>query len=50
MAQVGDEDYIFTDGKNKIRVEIDDEWCGLTIGERDLVRIYGEVDRDDKFS
>lgn len=42
MAQVGDEDYIFTDGKNKIRVEIDDdEWRGLTIGERDLVRIYG---------
>lgn len=48
VKQVGDDDYILSDGKNRIRVEIDDDdWNGLRVGKRDSVRIFGEIDRDD---
>jgi uncharacterized protein (TIGR00156 family) len=44
---VGDEKYIFTDGKDSIIIEIDhDVWRGLSVGAADVVVIYGEVDRN----
>ncbi len=43
---LGDEKYVFTDGKDTITVEIDDEdWKGLNVGPDDVVVITGEVDK-----
>ena len=39
--------YLFQDKTGKINIEVDhDKWQGLSIGAKDLVEIYGEVDRD----
>ncbi|OYQ73493.1 YgiW/YdeI family stress tolerance OB fold protein [Wohlfahrtiimonas sp. G9077] len=39
--------YIFSDDTGSITVEIDkDKWRGLTINDKDLVEIVGEVDKD----
>jgi len=43
---LGDEKYTFTDGKETIVVEIDDEdWKGLNVKPEDVVVITGEVDK-----
>ena len=39
------EKYKFSDGKDTIIIEIDDEdWGGLSVGPDETVTIYGEVD------
>jgi uncharacterized protein (TIGR00156 family) len=44
---VGNEKYMFSDGSDTIIVEIDhDLWYGLSVGEADIVVIYGEVDKN----
>jgi uncharacterized protein (TIGR00156 family) len=44
---LGGEKYIFTDATGSVTVEIDnDEWRGLSINEKDLVEIRGEIDKD----
>jgi len=44
---LGDEKYLFSDNTGTIVVEIDDKlWIGLSVGEKDLVEIRGEVDRE----
>jgi uncharacterized protein (TIGR00156 family) len=38
---------MFSDGSDTIIVEIDhDLWYGLSVGESDVVVIYGEVDKN----
>ncbi|WP_096025025.1 NirD/YgiW/YdeI family stress tolerance protein, partial [Campylobacter lanienae] len=45
ISQVGHEKYKFSDGKDTIIIEIDDEdWGGLSVGPDELITIYGEVD------
>ncbi|ABK83319.1 NirD/YgiW/YdeI family stress tolerance protein [Campylobacter fetus] len=45
--QVQHDKYEFTDGKDTIIVEIDDDdWRGLVVGPNDTVSIYGKVDSD----
>lgn len=39
--------YIFSDNTGDITIEIDkDKWRGLTVSEKDLIEIVGEVDKD----
>ncbi len=43
---LGGDKYMFSDGTGSIKVEIDDkDWHGLTVGPKDTVEIYGEVDK-----
>ena len=43
---LGGDKYMFSDGTGSIKVEIDDEdWHGLSVGPKDTVEIYGEVDK-----
>lgn len=45
LSQVAHEKYKFSDGKDTIIIEIDDEdWGGLSVGPDETVTIYGEVD------
>lgn len=47
LKQIGDEKYLFTDGKTEIIVEIDDELLlNITVTPKDKVQITGEVDKD----
>lgn len=47
IRQVAHEKYEFSDGKNSIIIDIDDdEWYGQTIGPNDTIQIYGEVDAE----
>lgn len=47
LRQVGKEKYIFSDGTDEIRVEIDDELlAGKRIDADTTVRIRGEVEKD----
>lgn len=51
IAQVGHEKYKFSDGKDTIIIEIDDDdWYGLTVGPDEVVTIYGEVDGNGVFA
>lgn len=44
---LGDEKYLFSDGKETIIVEIDDEgWQGQNVSPKDTVLIVGEMDKD----
>jgi Uncharacterized conserved protein len=44
---LGGERYTFVDQSGSITIEIDhDDWRGVSVGPEDLVRIYGEVDKD----
>ncbi|MEL0608462.1 NirD/YgiW/YdeI family stress tolerance protein [Vibrio echinoideorum] len=44
---IGDDEYKFTDGKNTIVIEVDDEaWAGLTIAPNDQITIIGNVEKD----
>ncbi|WP_112480188.1 YgiW/YdeI family stress tolerance OB fold protein [Vibrio variabilis] len=44
---LGDEKYQFTDGKNTIVIEIDnDDWRGVDVTPNDTVVITGSVDKD----
>ena len=43
---IGANKYFFADSTGEIVIEIDrDDWRGVTVGENDVVVIYGEVDR-----
>ncbi|MGB4813287.1 MAG: NirD/YgiW/YdeI family stress tolerance protein [Methylophilaceae bacterium] len=47
IKQVGPEKYIFSDGSNEIRVEIDaEDFHGLTVDAKTRVEIIGEVEKD----
>lgn len=47
IQHLGKDKYLFEDSTGKVTVEIDDDnWQGLTVGAKDLVEIYGEVDKD----
>lgn len=47
IKQVGKEKYIFSDGSNQIRVEIDYEvFRGQTVDEKTRVELVGEVEKD----
>ncbi len=47
VKALGDEEYLFSDGKNQIMIEIDDDiWRGLTVSEQDTIIIYGTIDKD----
>ncbi|MFA0439035.1 hypothetical protein BCU70_10085 [Vibrio sp. 10N.286.49.C2] len=44
---LGDEEYQFTDGKNTIVIEIDDnKWAGLHVTPNDSITITGSIDKD----
>ncbi|MBE6448360.1 MAG: NirD/YgiW/YdeI family stress tolerance protein [Alphaproteobacteria bacterium] len=44
---LGGEKYIFTDATGSVTVEIDNEdWRGLSVNEKDVVEIRGEVDKE----
>ena len=44
---LGAEKYLFTDATGSVTVEIDNEdWNGVTVNEKDIVIIKGEVDKD----
>ena len=46
QKKIGDELYLFSDGKETIAIEIDDDdWNGLNVGPDDVVEITGEVDK-----
>lgn len=46
QKKVGDELYLFSDGKDTVIIEIDDdEWNGITVGPDELVQITGEIDK-----
>lgn len=46
QKKIGDELYLFSDGKDTVAIEIeDDDWNGLNIGPDDVVEITGEVDK-----
>lgn len=47
IKQIGDEKYLFTDGKTQIVVEIDDELLlNITVTPKNTVLLTGEVDKD----
>jgi uncharacterized protein (TIGR00156 family) len=47
IQQVSKDKYIFSDGKDQIRVEIDSKvFPGVTVNERTRVRIHGEVEQE----
>lgn len=44
---LGGEKYLFTDATGSVTIEIDNEdWNGVSVNEKDLVVIKGEVDKD----
>lgn len=47
VSSLGNERYEFTDGSGTIIVDIDNEdWMGLSVGPKDKVGVWGEVDKD----
>ncbi|MCK6264513.1 NirD/YgiW/YdeI family stress tolerance protein [Vibrio sp. ZSDE26] len=47
VHSLGDDEYEFTDGKNTIVIDVEDEaWAGLTISPNDKITIMGSVDKD----
>ena len=49
IKQIGDEKYLFTDGKTQIVVEIDDELLlNITVTPQNTILLTGEVDKDFK--
>ena len=47
VESLGDEKYLFSDGKETIIVEIDNEdWAGQDVSAQDFVIIVGEMDKD----
>lgn len=46
VEKVGDEEYIFTDGEARIRIEVDDDEFPQQITPDMTVEIYGEVEDD----
>lgn len=47
LRKVGNEKYIFSDGKSEIRVEIDDKDFPVeSVDEKTLIEIHGEVEKD----
>ena len=47
VREIKDEKYLFTDGKNNIIAEIDDEvWLGLVVTPNDFIEIEGYIDND----
>ena len=45
--QIDNDDYIFTDGTDQIKVEIKNRvWNGLNVGPQDKIRIYGKLDNE----
>ena len=47
VHSLGDDEYKFTDGKNTIVIEVEDEaWAGLTIAPNDKITIVGNVEKD----
>ena len=47
LKKVGNEKYLFSDGKQEIRVEIDDEdFPAIKIGDKMRVEIRGKVESD----
>lgn len=45
IQRMGDEKYLFSDGKDSVIIEIDDEnWGGVDVRATDTVKLYGEVD------
>ena len=47
IEQVGKEKYIFADDSGKIRVDIDnDDFQNITIDEKTVIEIHGEIEKD----
>lgn len=47
VRQIKSEHYEFQDATGTVEIEIDQkDWQGLTVSEKDTLRIKGEVDRD----
>ena len=47
VQSLGGEKYLFRDSTGDIVIEIDhDKWMGLAVSDKDVVTIYGEVDKD----
>lgn len=47
IMQLSDDDYLFGDGTDQIRVDIDDDdFPNVPVGENTRVRIHGEVEFD----
>jgi len=47
VKRVGKDMYEFTDGKDNIMVEIDNKiWRNQTVSPKDMVILYGEVDKE----
>ena len=45
--QIGDDDYLFTDGSAQIKLEIKPRvWNGLNVGPNDKIRVYGKLDNE----
>ena len=45
--QLDDDEYVFTDGSDQIKVDIRNRaWRGLNVGSQDKIRVYGRVDND----
>ncbi|OOF56299.1 TIGR00156 family protein [Rodentibacter genomosp. 2] len=45
--QIDNDEYLFTDGTEQIKIEIDDRvWKGLNVGPQDKIRISGKLDNE----
>lgn len=45
--QIDDDEYLFTDGSDQIKVEIKNRvWNGLNVGPQDKIRISGKLDNE----
>lgn len=45
--QIDDDEYLFTDGTEQIKVEIKNRvWNGLNVGPQDKIRISGKLDNE----
>ena len=45
--QINNDEYLFTDGADQIKVEINNRaWRGLSVGPQDKIRISGKLDND----
>ena len=47
ITQQIDDEYLFTDGTDQIKLEIKNRvWNGLNVGPQDKIRVYGKLDND----
>ena len=47
LNQIKEDEYLFTDGKETIEIEIDDDvWLGQKADAKTAIRIHGEVDKE----